>query len=173
MDTDKRFLDELIISILIMAVCIFAIVVATGYKDAMAGEYPTLRSTFIPILWASLLGGFGFIYFLTLLTRKKRATSTEPAPSKSEPNTEDIKKEKTQAPSKRKVLITVVLTGTALFIYCYLLKKVHFSFLTIGFLFALLNIYEGIRRWLINLLIAIVGGVAAYAFFVILMQIPL
>ena len=173
MVTDKRFVTELVISILIMAVSIFAIAVAASYEDPMEGQYPTLRSTFVPILWASFLGGLGLIYFLTLLVRKKRATSTEPAPSKSEPSTEEIEEEKTQAPSKRKVLINVIITGIALFIYCYLLRKVHFAVLTIGFLFALLNSYEGIRRWLINLLIAIVGGVAIYAFFVIVMQIPL
>ena len=173
MVTEKRFLSELIISIIIMAICVFAILVAAGYKDPMEGEYPTLRSTFIPILWASFLGGLGFIYFLTLLVRKKRSTSKEPTPSKIEPSAEELRNEKTQDPSKRKVLVTIFLTGTALVIYCYLLKKFHFLFLTIGFLFALVTIYQGIRRWLINLLIAIVAGVAIYAFFIILMQIPL
>lgn len=173
MVTKRHFLAEFIISILIMAVCIFAIVIAAGYEDPMEGEYPTLRSTFIPILWASFLGGLGFIYFLTLLLRRTRATLKEPALSKSEPSTEETEREKDLTPSKWKVLITVVVTGIALCIYCYLLRKVHFAFLTIGFLFALLNLYEGIRRWFINLLIATLGGVAIYALFAILMQIPL
>ena len=156
-----------------MTVCVFAIVVAANYEDPMEGEYPTLRSTFIPILWASFLGGLGFIYFLTLLVRKKRTAFAEPAASIIEPSPSEVEIEKPITISNRKLLVTVFLTAIALFIYCYLLKMVHFAFLTIGFLFTLISIYEGIRRWLINLLIATIGGIAIYAFFVILMQIPL
>ena len=173
MVSNKRLTIELAISIIIMAVCIFAIVVAGGYEDPMEGEYPTLRSTFVPILWASFLGGLGFIYFLTLLARKKRETFVAPAPSIKEQRPEETEREEPETPSNRQILVTVFLTGIALFIYCYLLKKVHFAFLTIGFLFTLLSVYEGIRRWLINLIIASVAGIAIYVFFVILMQIPL
>lgn len=45
----------------------------------MEGEYPTLRSTFIPILWASILGGLGLIYLVTIVGRLIRAQHKAPS----------------------------------------------------------------------------------------------
>ena len=173
MTSNKRILPEFVISIIIIAVSIFAIIIATGYKDPMEGEYPTLRSTFIPILWASFLGGLGFIYFITLLVRKRRNEPQELRLPKSEFISEEKSEEKVQMPNKQKLLFATILTGVVLFIYCFFLKKFHFALLTVGFIFALLTLYEGINKWLINLVISLIGGIVIYIIFVIFMQIPL
>jgi len=139
----------------------------------MEGEYPTLRSTFIPILWASFLGGLGFIYFIRLLVRKSQNEPQELRLPKSEFISKEKSEEKVQIPNKKKLLFIRILTGVVLLIYCFFLKKFHFALLTTGFVFALLTLYKGINKWLINLVISLVSGIVIYIVFVIFMKIPL
>jgi len=171
LNLNKHTLPEFVISIIIVAVSIFAIVIAANYKDPMEGEYPTLRSTFIPILWASFLGGLGFIYFITLLVRKSQNEPQEVMLPKSE--FKEKSEEKAQIPNKQKLLFIRILTGVVLLIYCFFLKKFNFTLLTAGFMFTLLTLYKGINKWLINLVISLVSGIVIYIVFVIFMKIPL
>ena len=181
----RRQTEEIIVSLIFVAVGLIGMFRALTYVDPMQGEYPTLTSTFTPVLWSSLMTVLGVIYLLTMTVRRVKSSGAQPeeeavlpeaavpeagvAPPGAAPAAESG----AVAVSPRRIAATALGTAIALIAYCFLLRKVNFLFITIVLLFTLVSIYQGLHRWWKSAIVATVSGAAVYAVFVVFMRIPL
>lgn len=167
---ERRVKQEIGISVLLVAVSVFVILVVSGYEDPMRAQYKTLRSAFVPILWASILGLLSLIHALALIVK-----GSKPKDEKERldvPEAQMCEPVSLSGADRRKVVVMVLVTAAAIIVYCLLLLKINFIVNNIWLLFVTMYTY-GERSLKKTFLIAVLGSVGLWVLFVKLMQIPL
>ena len=153
-----------------MAVSVFVIFVVSGYEDPMREQYKTLRSSFVPILWASILGLLALVHAISLIVKGGR-----PKKEKNGPDLPEAQMCETISLSdvdRRKVGMMVAVTAAAMIVYCLLLLKIHFIVNNFWLLFVTLYAY-GERSLKRTVPIAVLGSIGLWLLFVKVMQVPL
>jgi len=158
----RRKMGELILAGILVALGIFVISVVRTYQDPMAAQYPTLRSTFIPTLWASILVILGVLYLgstlFQILSDKKKTT--------------EEKGKQLSAAEWKIILRRIVVTLIALLIYTRALGLLPFWLVISIFLFSMFyNFGQTKLKFILPLSLGM--GIAMHYLFVTLMYIPL
>lgn len=167
---ERRIKQEIGICVLLMAVSIFVIFVVSGYEDPMREQYKTLRSSFIPVLWASVLGLLSFLHAVLLLMKSRRGKSDRDVPVC--PAAQGAELVVLSGEDRRRVGIMVAVTAISMVVYCLLLLKINFFINNVWLLLLTLYVY-GERSLKKSVPIAVLGAFGLWLLFVKLMQIPL
>lgn len=167
---ERRVKQEIGISVLLMAISVFVIFVVSGYEDPMKEQYKTLRSAFVPILWASLLGLLSLIHALALFVKGSRPKDEKESPDV--PEAQMCEPVSLSYADRRKVGVMVAVTAAAMIVYCLLLLKINFIVNNLWLLFVTMYAY-GERSLKRTFLIAVLGSLGLWIMFVKVMQVPL
>ena len=163
---ERRIKQEIGISVLFIAISVFVIFVVSGYEDPMKEQYKTLRSSFVPILWASVLGLLSLVYAVSLVVkgRVEKKEVKDSAPKSCEETA-------LTSVDRRKVTMMVGVTAAAMIVYCLLLLRINFIFNNMWLLFLTLYAY-GERSLKKTVPIAVLGAFGLWFLFVKVMQVP-
>jgi len=167
---ERRIKQEIGISVLLMAVSIFVILVVSGYEDPMKEQYKTLRSSFVPILWASVLGLLSLVHAISLIMKSRGVKRDWKGPVS--PDAQPEESVALSGEDRHRVLIMVVVTAVSMIVYCLLLLKIHFFLNNLWLLFVTLYAY-GERSLKKTVPITVLGALGLWLLFVKLMQVPL
>ena len=171
----QRIRVELAICTIFVILSAFVIVVVSGYDDPMQEQYKTLRSSFVPILWASILGSLALIHAISQLLQARGMLKKEPiAPDASETASAlcGEKERPIGKEDRKKITIMVLVTAVAMLVYCLLLFEINFILNTFWLLAVTFYTY-GERNILKTGIISAVGAVGLWALFDQIMQVPL
>jgi ABC-type xylose transport system permease subunit len=166
-DMERRIKQEIGISVLFIVFSVIVIFVVSGYQDPMKEQYKTLRSSFVPVLWASILGLLSLMHVVSLFLKsrgeKSKVEDSVPLVCEAIPLGDR---------DRRKVAVMVGVTAVAMLLYCLLLLKINFIINTMWLLFVTLYAY-GERSLIRTVPIAVGGAFGLWFLFVKLMQVPL
>lgn len=163
MYVSKEKRGELIFSILFAVVGILSIVIIQNQAALNINPTdPTNLATF-PTAWGMLLLLFSVINIIQVILKefKERGTKKEIIePTEEEKRTQKI------------VYLRVISIFVLLICFAFLLKKLNFGLLVFGFLFLSLRIF-GQKRYIVNLIVSLIGGALVYAIFIMFLKLPL
>ncbi len=169
----RRIKIELAVSVFFVALSVFVIAVVSGYEDPMQEQYKTLRSSFVPTLWASMLGLLALIHGLSQILQ---STGVLKNADEELPGAEG---EACQAPQaaaspedRKKITVMVIVTAAAMILYCLLLFEINFILNTFWLLALTLYTY-GERQPLKLGIVSVLGSVGLWLLFEKLMEVPL
>lgn len=180
--------QEIVVGFVMIGVGIGSVSLAISYDDPMAREYPTLTTTFVPILWGGLLAALSGIFVLGKFVQRRterdqaqkaegesRKTESSSGPEATAENNVPARKGSAKADEvpPRRIWVAVVGTIAMLVVYVLALRKLNFVVITTLLAFGLFTLYANSKKWWINALLALGSGLVIHIVFVELMNIPL
>lgn len=162
MKAPKKKVAELVLAGFLVLFGLFVILEVRTYNDPMATQYLTLRSTFAPTLWASILGVLGLLYFGSVIFQLRNTKRED------EREIGDGLASTGQKIIFRRIVVSII----ALISYSLVLGLLPFWLITTVFLSSMFYNF-GQRKFKVTVPLSLVVGVVAHLMFVTAMHIPL
>lgn len=154
---------ELLLSIFFAAVGVFSVVHIQLQTTLNANPNDQTNFKTFPTVWGILLLLFAGINIVRLIvaSRKEKSEQTKI-------------KEKSADEKKKQLLVLGRTVGIFILLACFtlLLKKINLGILVFAFLFLSFRVL-GQKKYLVNLIVSLLGSALIYTVFIVLLKLPL
>lgn len=158
----RKDFGEIMFSVFLLLLSVFALIYINSGKETTISGAQSFDFATVPTIWALVLGVLVIIHLVITVTKNKQVESCASS------------QETQKTPNERDkvVRLRTLFTFLTLVAYVFLLGKINFFILSVGFLFTMFYVL-GQRKILVNTIVSLVGGVLLHLILIVGLQLPL